>query len=188
MRFPLFVTTASVLAIALLAGCSGGASSTPAIGAPAEPQSIAFNDDGFVDSASATTSAIGINLSGEKSGNSKPYGKLLGYFPGTKIKTSQVVTLHSGQTVVFHNLDSSLTHTASLLGDASKSHAPWPTSFDGSEAQSPAKTDISTTDFSTGPLSPHKNSLKYTANVPGFYMFGCFFHYTFGMRDIIIVE
>jgi len=188
MRFSSFAAPAGAFAAALLAGCGGGTSVTPSVGTAAPPQTIAFNDSGFVDATNATTAAVGINLSGEKSGNSKIYGKLLGYFPGTTIKTSQVVTLHSGQTVVFHNLDSSLTHTASFLGDASKTHAPWPKTFNGSGAQSPANTDISTTGFSTGSLLPKHNSLKYAANVPGFYMFGCFFHYDFGMRDIIIVE
>jgi len=91
--------------------------------------------------------------------------------------------------VVFTNVDSSLPHTGSLLGDATKKSAPWPSTFTGSSNASKAGTDISTTDFSTGTIDPGGSSAVYTASVPGFYMFGCAFHYiSHGMRDIIIVK
>jgi plastocyanin len=38
-------------------------------------------------------------------------------------------------------------------------------------------------------LNPGQKSLRYTTGLPGFYMFGCAFHYDgFGMRTVIIVH
>ena len=183
------------LAVIALAGCGGGAASSPGMvpaavpqAASVQPQSIAFTESGFVESF-ASTGSIGVRLSGETPVTNKHYGRLLGYAKGTVTKTTQVVTLVSGQSVVFHNVDTSLPHTASFLGDATKKSAPWPAQFDGSSSQSKAGTDISTPNFSTGAMSAGASSLTYVANVPGFYMFGCAFHYnSSGMRDIIIVR
>jgi plastocyanin len=188
MRVRFLLPMAGLLAAALISGCSGSASGPPALSAPSAPQSVAFTDDGFVNSISDTTAAVGIRLTGESSGKSK-YGMVLGYFKGTKSTISHVVTLSAGQSVVFHNVDSFDPHTGSFLGDASASKAPWPKSFNGSSTQSPANTDISTANFSTGSLNAGTSSLTYAANVPGFYMFGCFYHYnSFHMRDVIIVQ
>ena len=92
--------------------------------------------------------------------------------------------------VVFTNLDSGgLPHTAALLGDATKKRANWPKSFTGGTTASKAGTDISTTGFTTGTISAGSTSATYVANVPGFYMFGCLFHYvSHGMRTVIIVK
>jgi plastocyanin len=175
-----------LLAAALLAGCAGSTASPagvpPATGPAA--QSIGFSDDGVL-----SISRIGVRLTGENSFTDPTYGKVLGYFPGLTSTTSGVVTVALGSKVTFSNVDTSHPHTASFLGDASGSGASWPSSFTGSSSQSPAGTDISTSNFSTGTLSAGKSSLIYSANVPGFYMIGCAFHYTsFGMRDVVIVQ
>jgi plastocyanin len=178
------------LAIAMLAGCAGGAgtpSSTPA--AQQAPMKIGFSDGGLEPAKKTKTFGVGIRLVNEKPDNDPTYGKLVGYFKGAKSKKAHVVTIKVGENVVFTNVDGTLTHTGSFLGDASSQGANWPTEFNGSETASPAGTDISTTNFSTGPLSPGNSSAVYVANVPGFYMFGCAFHYDdAGMRDIIIVQ
>jgi plastocyanin len=178
----------SAMALAtLLAGCGGSqqaAGTSP--GGGSLPMAIAFDDD-HVQSAGDFT--VGVRLTNEKSSTSKKYGAVLGYFKSTKSLTSEVVTIPAGSSVVFTNVDSSLPHTGSLLGDATKKSAPWPSTFTGSSNASKAGTDISTTDFSTGTIDPGGSSAVYTASVPGFYMFGCAFHYiSHGMRDIIIVK
>ena len=183
------MTCAGFLAAAALWGCGGssGSATLPAAPqAPGQTESIAFGEGGFVATA-ATTAAIGVRLNGELPAQNKHYGQLLGYALGTTSKQTHVVRLTRGETVVFHNVDASDAHTASFLGDATKQSAPWPKSFDGSATASKAGSDISSPKFSTGPMNPGQKSLKYAANVPGFYMFGCAFHYGFGMRDIIIV-
>jgi plastocyanin len=132
---------------------------------------------------------VGIRLNGESSYSSKHYGIVLGYFRGSKSTTSQVVQLTASTKVIFTNHDASFPHTASFLGDATKDNAPFPPSFDGGSTQSPAGTPINTTMFSTGPLNPGQSSLKYNTGPPGFYMFGCAFHYdSHGMRTVYIVQ
>ena len=132
---------------------------------------------------------VGVRLIGESSFTDPNYGFILGYFNGTTSTTSQVVRLTMGESVRFINVDGSLPHTVSFLGDATATHAPWPPSFNGSSTQSPAGTSIGTTNFSTGALSPGQMSLVYETGLPGFYMVGCAFHYnSSSMRTVIIVQ
>ncbi len=185
MRVLSFLPLAGILALTL-AGCGGTNSMSSAAspsGQSVAPMVIDFNGAGLI------TKAVGVRLTNEKTLNSKVYGKLLGYFNGSKSTTTQVVVIKVGSKVVFHSVDGGHQHTASFLGDASKTGANFPKSFNGSSTQSPAGTDISTANFSTGTLNPNTNSLVYAANTPGYYMFGCAFHYgLFGMRDIIVVQ
>ena len=118
------------------------------------------------------------------------YGKVLGYFSsdGTINVNSQVVSVPAAAAVTFESFDlMGIPHTASFLGDATQNNAPWPSPFNGSGNQSPAGTVINTPLFSTGPVDGGAKSLQYTTPPPGFYMFGCFFHYdSNGMRTVII--
>jgi streptogramin lyase/plastocyanin len=132
---------------------------------------------------------VGVRLIGESSTTDPNYGFILGYFNGTTSTTSQVVHLTMGESVQFMNVDASLPHTVSFLGNATSTHAPWPASFNGSSTQSPAGTAIGTTNFSTGALNPGQLSLVYETGLPGFYMVGCAFHYNSNtMRTVIIVQ
>ena len=188
--------SAALTCAALLAGCSGGASSTtgPLSSSSLAPLSVSQRQATLPASLAqpdATTQKIGIRLTGEKAHNNKIYGPVLGYFNGWVNKTmrSQIVVVNAGQNVVFKSIDTALPHTASFLGDASSSSAPWPVSFTGSATQSPAGTSIESTNFSTGTVSAGSKSLTYTTGVPGFYMFGCAFHYvTHTMRTIVVVQ
>lgn len=147
---------------------------------------VGFADDAFQpDSAQV----VGVRLTGESSFHSNNYGTVLGYFRGTKSLTSQVVSLTAATTVVFHNVDSSRPHTASFLGNATKNVAHFPALFNGGSVKSPAGSTLNSTKFSTGPLNPGSVSAKYNSGSPGFYMFGCAFHYdSNGMRTVIIVK
>jgi plastocyanin len=187
--FGFYVSLAGVLAATSLAGCGGqaGMSSVPT-GGTAGTMSVGHGMP-VVNLTVDATEAVGINLSGQAVTKNRHYGKILGYFPGTTKTKSMVVMIPTGSQVTFSNLDSVLPHTASLLGEATKKHAAWPKTFTGSGTQSKAGTDISTPDFSTGTLNPGGKSLTYAAAVPGFYMFGCAFHYlSHGMRTVIIVH
>jgi plastocyanin len=183
----------SAAAILALAGC-GSQSMTAA--PPADPAShgvaplpaqiaqIAVNND----DDTVTIKHVGVRLNGEQSFNSPTYGLVLGYFNGKTSHKSEIVKLTAATTVVFNNVDTVHPHTASFLGDASANGANWPPSFDGSSQPAPAGTAIGTTNFSTGPMSPGTKSKKYSSGSPGFYMFGCAFHYNSnGMRTVIIV-
>jgi hypothetical protein len=179
----------SATALLALAGC--GSQSMPAM-QPAQPasHSVAPGPAEMSTSGDITvaTENVGIRLDGESPKMNKHYGKVLGYFNGKTSTTSEIVKLTASTHVVFYNVDASAPHTASFLGNATKQMAPWPPSFNGSSSQSPAGTVISTTNFSTGALQPGSHSLKYNSGSPGFFMFGCFFHYNSnGMRTVIIV-
>jgi len=184
--------TAFSLAALLAAGC-GGQSAAPMPAAPAPSQAgdgtvnVGVTDDGF-DCATCTL-AVGVRLTGESSFTDPRYGVVLGYFKGKTSTTSEVISLPTGRNVKFFNLDSSLPHTMSFLGDATKNMAPWPMSFTGSGTKSPAGTAIGTTNWSTGTLTPGSRSAKYATGLPGFYMMGCAFHYVLhGMRTVVIVK
>jgi plastocyanin len=171
----------------LAAGCAGQAS-LPAAVAPVSNQAatVALHRDG---GDRVLTYTVGVRLTGEAPFNSRVYGRVLGYFNGKMSTRSEVVSLPIGQNVRFLNVDTMRPHTASFLGKATNHGANFPPSFNGSANQSPAGTAIGTTNFSTGPLNPGQRSLQYTTGLPGFYMFGCAFHYdSDGMRTVIIVH
>jgi len=94
---------------------------------------------------------------------------------------SQVVKIPVGSNVKF-TAGSGAPHTADLLGS----------SFPGSDTNpataSPANADISSANFSTGSLSMGASSSNYKANVVGIYYVGCHFHYSIGMRTVLIVQ
>jgi hypothetical protein len=173
-----------------LAGC-GGTSALPrsnmmSHGGGAQVGAVVGLSDDAVTPDS--TEGVGIRLNGESSLMSKHYGIVLGYFRGIKATTSQVVQLTANTHVVFMNVDASFPHTASFLGNATRNNAPFPSTFTGGSTQSPAGTLINTPMFSTGPLNPGQHSLRYNTGPPGFYMFGCAFHYiSHGMRTVYIV-
>jgi plastocyanin len=91
-----------------------------------------------------------------------------------------------GTTVQFQDVESGTPHTAADLGVWTGGYpnmGPNP-----GATSSPAGTDISATGFTTGFLNGGSASAKYAANVPGIYVFGCAFHYSIGMRTVIIVQ
>ena len=198
MRVRFFL--AAAFAAALLGGCAGSPQS-PAGGAAAVPQSVVLDArpmsgmdamtgtmDAMRPAKKPRTFTVGLKTNNENYYSDKTYGQIFGIFKGLKAKSARVVVIHAGDNVVFQNPDT-LPHTGSLLGDATKDGAPWPSSFDGGQTASSPGTDISTSGFSTGIVSPGKTSATYTAKVPGFYMFGCGIHYTSLMqRNIIIVQ
>lgn len=180
--------TVGAATLAFVAGCGSSQSSMPQPMHETVPMAVTkLPLDGAT--SDAATGTVGIRLTGETAFTSPKYGVVQGYFKGKKSLTAQVVTLAANTNVVFQSEDKSVPHTASFLGDATKKSAPWPKTFTGVEAASPAGTAIGTTGFSTGPLSPGKASAVYSTGAPGFYMVGCYFHYVLdGMRTVIIVK
>lgn len=130
---------------------------------------------------------VGVHLFGEASANDPTYGFVLGYFNGTSSAVSQVVHLTAGDPVVFKNVDT-VPHTASFLGAATATAAHFPASFNGSATTSPAGATLGAANFSSGPLNGGQTSSMYFG-LPGFYMYGCAFHYDlFHMRTVIVVQ
>ena len=183
MKFGLVVALLSAL---IVAAC-GARSAVPAAMPHQTMDSVTtipFTDD----IATPPPNKVGVRLFGETATHTH-YGSVLGYFNGLTSTSSEIVSVPTGQRIRFFNVDSTASHTASLLGVATSTTAPWPASFDGSGTQSPAGTAISKKGFSTGVMAPGTHSLLYSTGAPGFYMFGCAIHYnSYRMRTVIIVH
>jgi hypothetical protein len=182
-----------VLGVCIPKGCPHG---------NAYPANVAVGSDGDLWFGSVYGSYIGVfeetvptvelRITGESVFVSPKYGPVFGYFKNGSM-ISQVVTLTAAESVRFKNIESTssgIKHTASFLGDATKTGAPWPPTFDGSQVKSKLGTVISTASWSTGPLAPGKLSAIYETGAPGFYMIGCAFHYNdaTSMRTVLIVR
>jgi plastocyanin len=105
-----------------------------------------------------------------------PYGQSGGYSPS-------VTTVAVGTQIHFVNADS-FAHTATLIPNASTfpSGSPF-----GLSALQQHGNNLSG-GFSSGALQPNGSSQTVTADRPGTYLFGCFFHYGAPMRAAIVAQ
>ncbi|MBV8082051.1 MAG: hypothetical protein JO293_02275 [Candidatus Eremiobacteraeota bacterium] len=116
---------------------------------------------------------------GLSSCNDTTFGMVEGF--STDNAHSQVIKIATGSTVQFTATVNG-PHSADLLGNT------FTAADNNPEIASPAGTDISTANFSTGTLNDGQTSAVYHASVAGMYFFGCHFHYSLGMRTVIIVQ
>lgn len=94
-----------------------------------------------------------------------------------------VLTVHVGDAIVFVNDDASAHHTATGLPGADRFSEPrWP------QAVLKPLGTIGPDLWSTGDLAPGVRSAPMLASVAGTYQYGCFFHYSAGMRGTIVVQ
>ena len=148
---------------------------------------ITANDDNSILVYEEKILTVGIRLNGELSFTDPNYGFELGYAVGTGTQT-QTISLGQGESVQFKNLDT-IPHSAAFLGNATANSAPWPATFTGSTAKSPAGTAIGTSGWATGSLNASKSSPIYETGLPGFYMIGDQYDYVSNnMRTVIIVH
>ncbi|MGA9944610.1 MAG: plastocyanin/azurin family copper-binding protein [Candidatus Cybelea sp.] len=105
-----------------------------------------------------------------------PYGSSLGYSPA-------VTTIAVGSQIHFVNVDS-FQHTATLL----KGFTSFPSGSPlGGAAETQSGSALSS-NWSSGVLQPSSSSQTITADVAGTYLFGCYFHYSGGMRAAIVAQ
>jgi len=105
-----------------------------------------------------------------------PYGQSGGYSP-------PVTTVSVGSQIHFVNVDS-FAHTATeILGATS---FPVGSPFNTGALQQHGNTLSG--GFSSGALQPNTSSQTITADAPGTYLFGCFFHYGAPMRAAIVAQ
>lgn len=105
-----------------------------------------------------------------------PYGPSLGYSPA-------VTTVAVGTQLHFVNIDT-FAHTATAIPGAM-------TFPSGSPFNAQALQQKGTTlsgGFTSGALQPNESSQSITADQPGTYLYGCFFHYGAGMRGAIVAQ
>jgi plastocyanin len=92
------------------------------------------------------------------------------------------VHVHVGDTIVFVNGDPVAHHTATGLPSARFSEPRW------TQAALTQSGAIGAQGWSTGELAPGARSAPIAASTAGTYLYGCFFHYSAGMRGEIVVE
>ena len=92
------------------------------------------------------------------------------------------VHVHVGDTIVFVNGDQTAHHTATGLPSARFSEPRW------TQAALTQSGAIGAQGWSSGELAPGARSAPIAASTAGTYLYGCFFHYSAGMRGEIVVE
>lgn len=106
-----------------------------------------------------------------------PAGPALGFSP-------EVTTVNVGDGIRFINSDNTQ-HTASFVGGST-----FPTSSPlqfGATTPS-ADVTLSSMAWSSGSLAAGSSSQVFVADKPGVYLFGCFYHYSGGMRGEIVAQ
>ncbi len=142
----------------LLAGCTPGAPAAPTAGSQAP-----------------TAVVVGVSLITYTTTPS-PFGPVEGFNPG-------IVVVAHGTVIQFHNQDG-FNHTAtSIAGATFPSGSPIATS-----ALTPTGTDVSQPNWSSGALAAGAYSRTFTTSAVGQYLFGCFYHYSDGMRGVVVVQ
>ena len=94
------------------------------------------------------------------------------------------ITIPVGSGVRFVNVDNT-THTVTAIPGASTFPSISP--FSASALQPGATSELSGV-WGAGVLQPGAASGVFVANTPGTYLYGCFFHYSGGMRGVIIAR
>jgi plastocyanin len=152
--------TRSLLILLVLGGCTaGGVNSGGGSGASV---------------SSVMTIDVSISAFGAKS---TPAGTGLGFSP-------DVATVAVGSGVRFVNVDNT-SHTATSIPGATTFPAQSPFTF---AATQPSATDDISGNWGAGVLQPGQASAVFLIDQPGEYLYGCFFHYSGGMRGVIVAQ
>jgi plastocyanin len=119
---------------------------------------------------------IDVSLTQFQQPTQTPYGSSIGYKPA-------ITTVAVGSQIHFVNVDS-FAHTATVIQGATKfpSGSPF-----GAGALEQAGTTLSSK-WTSGAMQPNESSQTITADQPGTYLYGCFFHYGGGMRAVIVAQ
>jgi plastocyanin len=152
--------TCSLLIALVLSGCTAGGVNSGA--------------GGSASVSSVTTIDVSIAAFGAKS---TPAGVGLGFSP-------EITTVAVGSGVRFVNVDNT-SHTATSIPGATTFPAQSPFTF---SATQPSATDDISGNWGAGVLQPGQASAIFVVNQPGQYLYGCFFHYSGGMRGVIVAQ
>ncbi|MDE2573634.1 MAG: hypothetical protein KGM44_14055 [bacterium] len=107
---------------------------------------------------------------------SSPYGTIAAYAPNPSI-------VAVGTTIIFRNTES-FAHTATAIASGS---FPAASPFTIAALQS-SGARVSDAGWSSGELLPGASSQPLLADIPGIYLYGCFFHYGSPMRAVIVAK
>jgi plastocyanin len=171
------------IAAATLAACAGGGSGTGASGAstvllPSYNKNVAIF-------ATVPKDTVGEELPSEGLGsiNDSHWKATLGGF--TQTSFSQALGFPTGTKITLENLSSGISHTLDVVKKIRKAPAKFPTN--PSLPTNARGGGVLGPKFASGVLSPGK-SVSVMLSKAGIYLFGCAFHYSEGMRDVIVVK
>lgn len=137
------------------------------------PNGVLVTNGGGGNVANVTRINVSISAFGQVS---TPAGPALGFSP-------EITNVTVGSGVQFVNVDNT-SHTATAIAGATSFPAVSPFTF---SATQPASAPISGK-WSAGTMQAGTSSAVFAINQPGTYLYGCFFHYSGGMRGVIIAK
>jgi len=141
-------------------------------------------DSDLVMFATLPKDAIGVELPGEGLGtiHSDHWNATLGGF--TQKQYSQALGFPPGTKITIHNLSKSVTHTLNVVKVISGPPADFPKAPKLSvKARGNGKLEGG---YASGPIKPGK-TVTVTLVKAGNYLIGCAFHYSQGLRDVLVV-
>jgi plastocyanin len=133
---------------------------------------------GIPSSTSGGGGGVTIDISLSQFGpHTTPYGQAGGFSPA-------VITVSVGTQLHFTNIDNFCCHTATLIPNATS----FPSGSPFTQKATQQSGSTLTGGFSSGALQPNGSSQTITADQPGTYLYGCYFHYGAPMRAAIVVQ
>lgn len=133
---------------------------------------------GGIPTSSSGGGGVTIDLSLSQFGPKQtPYGQAGAISPA-------ITTVSVGTQLHFTNIDNFCCHTATLIPNA----ATFPSGSPFTQKATQQSGSTLSGGFTSGALQPSASSQTITADQPGTYLFGCFFHYAAPMRAAIVVQ
>jgi plastocyanin len=169
------------LAAGILVACGGGHGVGPGTGGGMPMALPPLGNDLSID-ATLPKHAIGENLP-TSLGTIKIKSGMVGGF--TQTHWSQMLAFPPGTKITIHNLSKNTAHTFDVVKEIFKPSVRFPKNPTLSEAKRGG--DKLLVGYASGPIEPG-HSVTIMLSKEGVYMVGCFFHYSIGMRDIIVVK
>lgn len=182
LRSASLVAAVAALAVSACAG-SNHTSGSPGL-PPMATRSFAL-DGGQLVARALPPRTIGEELPSEGVGSvhSAPWGAVVGGF--TQMRYAQVLAFPPGTILHVHNLSNTTAHTLDVVEVIAKAPARFPQS--PSLAVAAAGHGVLGKGYASGIIQPGK-SITVKLLKPGIYLIGCAFHYSLGMRDVLIVR
>ncbi|MBV8066896.1 MAG: hypothetical protein JO113_02885 [Candidatus Eremiobacteraeota bacterium] len=139
---------------------------------------LAACTNGGIPTSYSSGGGVTIDISLSNFGPSQtPYGQSGGFRPA-------ITTVSVGTQLHFTNTDNFCCHTATLIPGASS----FPNGSPFTQKATQQSGSTLSGGFSSGALQPSASSQTITADQPGTYLYGCFFHYAAPMRAAIVVQ
>jgi plastocyanin len=183
--FKQFAALSTALAACALTACGGGGMGHGAGNAGTLPMTVrSFQvGDEMVADVKLPKNSVGEELPTEGVGTvkDKTWGMVGGF---TQTIHAQVLAFPPGTKITIHNLSKTTPHTFDVVAVAEHGPAKFPAKPPSVNAQGGKKLALG---YASGPIAPGK-FVTVTLDKAGTYLIECAFHYSEGMRDVLIVQ